>query len=502
VSNRRSPVTWDETVDVVVVGSGFAGLTAAIEAAQAGCSVVVLEKRDFYGGNSWISGGALAAIDVEMQRRHGVVDSTQLMFEDMMRAGRVSDPDLVRLVCQRSFEVLQWLRLELGVKFMDRLEQLGGHSVPRCHSVEEIQGRNIINPMLQRAAALGVEIRLNACMEQLYQTDDQGGASGICYAQHDRTPENSEGGSGETERSVPPTFVNLQAKKAIVLAGGGFSGEAAGKNTLRTSLQDSTSEMLDVAASAGADLVNMEYLQMLPCASPDEQGRGVTPVFASYAIFPYGFMVDPTTGKRFVNEWTDRKSHAEAMEALSDYSVGITDQGGLDNVGEMIYDHMDPTVTRRFETLAALAEHHGLDYAVLSETLKTYNRYVEQKCDEDFGKPIPAHAKSMAAPFYSVRLCPKAHSTMGGLRINTQAEVLNQFGQAIPRLYAAGEVTGGVHGVCRLACCAITECLVFGRIAGQQAAIQNTKIEEYSEHAPLTTNMSRESSGQTHTPLL
>jgi flavocytochrome c len=275
----------------------------------------------------------------------------------------------------------------------------------------------------------------------------------------------------------PDGVQQLHARQSVILASGGFSDEAAGENALRTSLHDSSAEVLHIAEQAGAALIDMEHLQMLPCASPDEAGRGVAPVFASYVIFPYGFMVHPETGQRFINEWTDRKSRADAMLALPSHPVGITDQRALETVGDMIYEHMDDEVTRRFETLEALAAFHQLPYHALQETLQTYNHYVEQRCDADFGKPIPAKARPLTAPFYSVRLWPKAHSTMGGVRISPQAEVLDTTGKAIPNLYAAGEVTGGVHGMSRLGCCAITECLVFGRIAGQQAAMQQETQE-------------------------
>jgi flavocytochrome c len=236
-------------------------------------------------------------------------------------------------------------------------------------------------------------------------------------------------------------------------------------------LADSTGEILQLAQQLGADLIDLEHVQLLPCASPDEEGRGVAPVFASYVVFPYGLMVDVNTGRRFVNEWTDRKSRTDAMLALQQPAIGITDQHGLENAGEMIQHHMNDTVIRRFSNLTDLAAAYGLPAAALQQSIQTYNHYVAQKHDAEFAKPIPARAKPLAAPYYALRLWPKTHSTMGGVHINAHTQVLNTAQQPIAGLFAAGEVTGGVHGVSRLGGCAITECLVLGRVAGQQAAL-------------------------------
>lgn len=446
-------MAWDQSADVVVVGSGFAGLSAAIEAALAGCTVIIIEKRDFHGGNSWISGGVMAAVDVHQQAQQGIRDSTQTMYADLLRAGKSNNPELLKLLCQQAYSALQWLKLEMGVQFLPRLDQLGGHTVPRCHSVEDLQGRNIINRLLAYAAELPITIRLNTAMTQLYQTNT-GCIEGV-------------GCSGLT----------IQARKAVILASGGYSGESTEYQaaTARTSLADSTGEVLTLAEQAGATLVDMEYLQMLPCASPDEAGRGVAPVFASYVIFPYGIMVDPDTGQRFVNEWTDRKTRSDAMLALARPAVGITDSQGLHQAGEMFREHMDEQVTRRFASLTELAAWQQIPKAALETTLQNYNKQVVRGQDTDYGKPIPAKARPMQAPYYAVRLQPKAHSTMGGIRINAQTAVLDQVGEPIPGLYAAGEVTCGIHGISRLACCAITECIVFGRIAGQQSAVEINK---------------------------
>jgi flavocytochrome c len=446
---------WDTQIDVLVVGSGFAGLTAALEAAQAGCSVQVIEKRDFYGGNSWISGGVLAAVDLEMQQRHGIQDSTAQMFDDMMRAGRArNDPALVQQVCAQSYSVLQWLRQDLGITFMDRIEQFGGHSVPRCYSVTDIQGRNIVNPLLDRARALNIDLRLNTSLTRILQNEEQR-VIGCELTSSDNTVQ------------------RVQTTHALILASGGFSGEAdeLKQATSSTRLTDSTDEILNLAQQLGAELIDLDCVQLLPCASPDEAGRGVAPVFASYVVFPYGMMLDASTGQRFVNEWTDRKTRADAMLALQQPAIGLTDQNGINNAGDMIHQHMNDTVIRRFEALEILANAYQLPVEALKHSVHTYNQYIEQKHDAAFGKPIPARAQPLAPPYYALRLWPKTHSTMGGLRINAHTQVLNTEGQVISGLFAAGEVTGGVHGVSRLGGCAITECLVLGRVAGQQAAL-------------------------------
>nr|VFK10786.1 MAG: flavocytochrome c [Candidatus Kentron sp. LPFa] len=455
-----------ENADVVVVGSGFAGLAAAIEAARAGCSVMVIEKRDAFGGNSRISGGVLAAVDAALQRRHGIEDSTRRMFDDMMRAGRGrNDPELAGLVCMHSGNVLEWLKKDMGVTFMERIDWFEGHTARRCHGVVGLEGRNIIDPMLKCAASLDIELRAHTSMEGFRQRED-GAIRGILAT--------------DTRREEPESIL-IEANRAVILASGGFSAEAlreqpstnASEARLRTSLADSTAEVLRLAEQAGAALVDMEHLQMLPYASPDEDGRGVAPFFASYAVLPYGVLVNPADGKRFVNEWADRKTCAEAIMALGKPAIGITDTQGLIDAGEMIREYLDASVTRRFDDLAGLASAYGIPQEALQETLRTYNGYVEQKRDTAFGKPIPAEAKPLRAPYYALRLWPKAHFTMGGLRIDARAKVLDKAGRSIPGLYAAGEATGGVHGICRLSAYAITECLVFGRIAGQQAALQN-----------------------------
>lgn len=449
-------LSWDERTDVVVVGSGFAGLTAAIAAAKTGCSVLVLEKRDFFGGNSWISGGVLSAVYPEMQQKWSIDDSTGRMYDDMIRAGHgASDPALVQLLASRSGDAVRFLKDDLKMTFLDRIDQCGGHSVPRSYTIPSTQGADIVTPLLAQAKDLGVVLCKSAALETLYQDND----GRVCGIRVRHAEEDS-------------SFRRIQARQAVILASGGYSEEVKQPLHLAmgTTLPGTTSEVLQEAQRVGADVLGMGDLQYLPCASPDEEGRGTAPFFASYVVFPYGLMVDPATGDRFVNEWADRKTHADAMLALQQPCIGITDLQAIEVAGEMIQDHIGEGIVQKFNSVEEMAAFYLISTEALKKTLKRYNSFVKDRLDQDFHKPIPIKAKVLKAPYYAIRLWPKAHSTMGGLKINTKTEVLNLKGEAIPGLYAAGEVTGGIHGKARLAGCAITECFVFGRIAGSQAS--------------------------------
>jgi flavocytochrome c len=458
---------WDEETDIIVVGSGFAGLSAAIEAKQAGSSVIVLEKREACGGNSIISGGVLAAIHPDRQQKEGIQDSAQLMYEDMLKAGRgANDPNLVRLVTNNSYQTLQWLIHKLDVQFMDRIDQCGGHSVPRCYTPPQVSGQPIIEPLLVQAKKLGITIKTQALFKTLSQ-NRKGKIEGVGIVSPLSSSQNSE------------KISSIKAKKAVILASGGFSGDTGFKinqgitsvdDIDMTTLPNTTAEVLVEAMRLGVKTVDMSQLQLLPCASPDEKGHVIAAFFASYVVFPYGIMVNPTTGKRFVNEWADRKTRSDSMLAIGKPSIGITDVAGLKNAGDMLNKYVDGHIVREFGQLTELASFYEIPYENLRGSLIRYNHYVENRKDEEFQKIIRLCAKPIHPPYYAIRLWPKAHCTMGGIKINTKAQAITETGEVLKGLYAAGEVTGGIHGVSRLAGCAITECLVFGRIAGQNAA--------------------------------
>jgi len=429
------------TVDVLVVGSGFAGLTAAVEAATAGAAVLVIEKMRAAGGNSIISDGGFAGL--------GSGDSPERFYQDLLRAGLgLNNPVLARILAEHAQEALDWSRDVIGVEYLERLEIFGGHSVARCYTARGRSGNAILRPLLKKALALGVQIRYATSLEK-FTIDAAGRVTG---AQVRDGYDHLNPAAG--------TELTIAARRGVVLASGGFSADVAFR-TLQdrrltadvdtTNKAVTTAEALVEALRLGAAAVDLSYIQLGAWASPDEKGYGEAPGFADYTVFPLGIVVDPATGERFCDEMSDRKTLADALLAVGHPCVGLADSTAVLRAGWSLDRGLDKKVIRKFETLDALAGFYGID-------------------GEGLRRTAAASGKVSSPPFYAVRLWPKVHYTVGGLAINADAAVVDRDGHPLGGLFAAGEVAGGVHGASRLGSCSITECFVFGRIAGCNAA--------------------------------
>lgn len=458
-----------ERFDVIVIGSGFAGLAAAIEAKRAGASVCVIEKMKAAGGNSIISDGGIAVPASQAQAEQHIQDSKELFYEDMMRAGLYcNQPALVRALADGANDAFEWSKSYLGVPYLEKIEIFGGHSVARCFTARGITGGTIIKQMLLKIRELGIPI--------LYQhkflsflNDPSGTIIGVRVL---KNYEYANSNSGEE--------INILAERGIVLATGGFGADVAFRQALDPRLDETidttnkpfaTAEALQETLRIGAQPVDLPKVQLGPWASPDEKGYGVGPYFSEYVVFQYGVVVDPETGKRFCNELADRKTLADAMLSIGHPCVGIADQACVEQSGWSIEKCLKKGVVKSFDSIESLAAYYGIPNESLRNTIDSFNQAVANGKDAEFGKPILGNAQQIVTPpYFAMRLWPKVHFTMGGVGINERAEVLDRDGNPIPHLFAAGEVTGGVHGASRLGSCSITDCLVFGRIAGKNAA--------------------------------
>lgn len=463
------PKKWDETADVVIIGSGFAGLAAAIEARNAGANVVVIEKMPVPGGNSIINGGDFSAAGTKMQLAEGVKDSPDTMLKDMLKAGLyLNHADKAKIVAEQSNEALEWCVNYLGARFT-KLGFHGGHSVKRAHQTANASGSEVVNKMLAKAKEVGVKLQTRTRLIR-FVSNKEGRIVGVEVRRGYKFPEE---GSGKT--------AFIKARRAVVLGSGGFARDVRLRLVHDPRLTDkfdstnhpgATGEGFLAACMSGAMDVHMDWIQLGPWTSPDEKGFGYVPLFCERLV-GYGPMINPKTGKRFFKETGNRKERADAIILIGDPVVILGDSYAVKKqvFPSALEKGMHAGAIKKFDSLEDLAKNYGMPVSVFMEEIARWNAFVEKKKDADLDCMIFPDAKPTAAPpFYAARLWPKVHYCMGGLVADANCRVTSFDFKPIPGLFAAGEVVGGVHGAVRLGGVAMATCLVFGRIAGRNAA--------------------------------
>ena len=491
-------VSYD--ADVVVIGAGGAGMTAAMTAADAGQKVVILESQAMVGGNSARATGGMNAAKTVYQDENefdqaagvektlataaekyadnetitalaktvseqwaayqanptGYFDSVELMELDTMVGGKgINDPELVKTLCEGTADAIDWLD-ENGIT-LHNVSSFGGASVKRIHRPVNEEGKVVsvgayMIPLLQEnCEKRGIDIVLNTTVDTIL-TDANGAAVGV---------------SG-TDKDGNTVVVNA---KSVILATGGFGAnldmvtqykpELAGFMT--TNAAGAQGQGIEMATAIGAGTVDMDQIQIHPTVEAN------TAALITEGLRGDGAILVNANGERFVDEVGTRDvvSAAEIAQPGS-YSWLIVDQAMVD-ASSVIQGYIKKGYTKTGATYEELAKELDVDPAAFANTMETWNGYVEAKNDPDFGRTSFANPLNNG-PYYAIKVTAGVHHTMGGVTINSATEVLKEDGTVIPGLFAAGEVTGGVHGANRLGGTAVADFVVFGRIAGESAA--------------------------------
>ena len=495
---KEENVTLD--ADVVIVGAGGAGMVAAVTAADAGKKVVILESQPAVGGNSVKATGGMNAAKTEFQDKNtfdeaagvektlkaaenyadnaaiaalaakvkeqwdayqakpeGYFDSVELFALDTMIGGKgLNNPELVNTLVGNSEAAIAWLST-IGID-LNNVAAFGGASVKRIHRPVNAEGKVVsvgayTVPLLEEAvkARENITLMLNTTAVKILK-DESGKACGVVAA-------------GKSGNAV---VVNA---KAVVLTTGGFGAnlemvveykpELAGFMT--TNAAGIQGQGIKMASELGAATVDMEQIQIHPTVQAD------TASLITEGLRGDGAILVNAEGKRFIDEVGTRDvvSAAEIAQPGS-FSWLIVDQKMVD-ASSVIQGYINRGLMLSGETYEDLAKALEIPAEAFAETMKTWNGYVAEKNDPEFGRTSFASPLE-TAPFYAVKVTAGIHHTMGGLCIDSNTQVLNTEGAVIPGLFAAGEVTGGVHGANRLGGNAVADFVVFGRIAGEQAA--------------------------------
>ncbi len=473
LTNDATPTTWDMTYDVVVVGGGFAGLAAAHSSKDAGAAEVVLvEQMSNTGGQSEINGGQYSAYTSSIAAKYQEmfdlpVDTAEVHIADTIAGGDgLPQEELVEVFVKGSPMYLDML-LENGFTVRDVLAMPGGHTGYRMYITENSVGADIVRLQEEIVEKAGVDVKLNTKMVQIFE-DEAGKVVGIQVATEDG-------------------LKTIKAENGVVLATGGFSANVEMRQEYDATLtadvpttnnKSSTGEGIVMAQSIGAGVTGMEWIQSYPYANPDNG------ILDTYALFPfsgpsYGIVYVDVNGERYVSE-SDRRDVCSAAA----FATGATTTFAIAN-RELLSWVPDSDIEKgiandrilagdTFEELAARINeltYNGasvnMDGAVLETTITNHNSYLANKEDLEFGKDIKDTMVSIDnGPYYAVPMWPAVHHTMGGLTINPDAQVLDVDGNIIEGLYAAGEVTGGIHGTNRLGSNAVADACAFGMVAG------------------------------------
>lgn len=453
-------IETEQTYDVVILGGGGAGMATAIEAAKNGASVVIVEKAGAVGGDTVLSGSFNGA-GTRFQKDLNIPDTSEVLFEDIMKGGdNLSNPELVRVLADNSAKTVEWtvdeLGLELDTKF---LAQFDIASYPRAHTPTIGSNVALVSVLEKKCKELGVTIVFNTRATELIMDSNNKviGAKGI-------TNDNQE--------------ITFNSNKGVVIATGGFAanfdmvGEYCPEKanySITTNPKTLQGDGIIMAKNIGANLVGMEHVQTNPSGNP---ATGDLMLFAGYGKLDGGFVVNKD-GKRFVNDAARRdvqcKAFLEQEDGIIYYVWGNEVDGKRNNyeVNKELFEKEKATGSIiKADTLKECADFFGVNYENLEATRIRYNEMVRKGVDEDFGRTSNLTVTE-EGPFYMAKATPSVHHTMGGIEINTDAQVIDINGKVIEGLYAAGEVTGGIHGSNRLGGNAVTDALTFGRIAGQ-----------------------------------
>ncbi len=504
--------------EIVIVGAGGAGLAAAASAGEKGATVVVLEKMSSIGGNTRLGEGTYNVADMELLESTGAKTTADLEREveeaiavetddekykalieavnqdyDAWKAsgsetlfdspswhalqtytggGEIGDLDLINTFAIGAVDSLKWLKEDIGVPFKeDYIFMAIGGKWQRGHQIDLIKatgtegdnGGNVYITLLEeQAVKSGAEIFTDADVTEILM-DDSGRACGVV-----------------AERSDGST-ITVHASKAVILSTGGYAANSdlvyqysngAITTKMTSCAVSSTGDGLKLAEAAGANLIDLDQIQVHPLGDPINDCGCVAQFVGNWLSAQYYMFVNKE-GKRFVKEDGTRYEMSMAELEQTDGQMWLivdsSQIAGDDSRTAQIESLIADGHTFAGDTIEELAEKIGVDAAALKTAVDTYNEGMQNGSDE-FGKAASQNAVIAQAPFYASLRTPTVHHTMGGIQINADAQVLDKDGQVIPGLYAAGEVTGGIHGNNRLGGNAYSDIMTFGRIAGMNAA--------------------------------
>lgn len=441
-----------DNYDIVIVGAGGAGMSAALEAKAKGLNPVILEKMPVAGGNTSKSSSGMNASQTKFQKEQSIEDSNDKFYEETLKGGHdTNDKEMLRFFVDNSASAIDWLD-SIGIR-LNNITITGGMNEKRTHRPEDgsAVGQYLVKGLVKNVQEKEIPLFVNADVKEITQKDGKVDGVKVLFNQAE-------------EKTI--------TAKAVVVTTGGFGADMDMISKVRPDLEGyvttnqigSTGDGIKMIEALGGTTVDMDQIQVHPTVQQEKS------YLIGEAVRGEGSILVNSEGTRFVNELTTRDKVTEAINALPEKAATLVFDSGVKSRVKAIeqYDKMGFVI--QADTIEALAKEIGVPADKLKSTLDTWNSAVKNKNDADFGRTTGMDNDLSTGPYYAIKIAPGIHYTMGGVKINTNTEVLNKDGAAIPGLFAAGEVTGGLHGQNRIGGNSVAEIIIFGRQAGIKSA--------------------------------
>ncbi|KAF1298465.1 flavocytochrome c [Enterococcus sp. JM4C] len=445
------PSELKDSYDVVIVGAGGAGMAAAIQAKEAGANPVILEKMPVAGGNTSKASAGMNASETKFQKDQGIEDSNDKFFEESLAGGGgTNDQELLHYLVDNSSAAIDWLD-SMGIT-LDNLTTTGGMSEKRTHRPSDgsAVGGYLVDGLMKNIHEREIPLFVNADVVKINEKD--GTVTGVNVK------------IGEEEKTV--------SSKAVVVTTGGFGAnmdmvvenKPELKGYVTTNQAGSTGDGIKMIEALGGQTVDMDQIQIHPTVDQTKS------LLITEAVRGEGAILVSQEGNRFFNEMETRDKVSAAIIALPEKSAYLIFDAGVKERVKAIDFYEEQGLVKSADSLEALAKEINVSEDNLQTTVETWNKAVADKKDAEFGRETAMDNDLSKGPYYAIAIAPGIHHTMGGVKINTNTEVLNTENKVIPGLFAAGEVTGGVHGNNRIGGNAVADIIIFGRQAGTKSA--------------------------------
>lgn len=441
-----------EKYDIIIVGAGGAGMSAALEAKDKGMNPVIFEKMPIAGGNTIKSSSGMNASETKFQQEQGIKDNNDLFYEETLKGGHgTNDKDMLRFFVDNSASAIDWLD-SIGIR-LNNITITGGMNEKRTHRPEDgsAVGQYLVNGLVKNVQEQEIPLFVNSKVTDITEKDGKVNGVKVIFNEND-------------EKNI--------AADAVVVTTGGFGANMDMISEVRSDLkgyvttnqEGSTGDGITMIEKLGGTTVDMDQIQVHPTVQQEKS------YLIGEAVRGEGAILVTSQGKRFTNELDTRDNVTGAINKLPEKSAYLVFDSGVKSRVKAIQQYEKMGFVIQGDSIEALAKEMGVPADQLKATLDTWNSAVKNNKDTEFNRTTGMDNDLSGAPYHAIQIAPGIHYTMGGVKINTNTEVLDKDGKPIPGLFAAGELTGGLHGQNRIGGNSVAEIIIFGRQAGIKSA--------------------------------